>query len=640
MGTAVLLNFALVCTWFPALVAIHHRAKLDHTGRCCPSCFDCWGCGGKSRALSEAKRVSSSTELDMPATGVIAGEVIQETWQHSPDVTAHPEVNPGDKHTEAATSSPPSPPEEPKHDQPAKQAKPSGLAAFFGGPYLRALYRLRWLVVVAALALVGVSAYSITLMEPTEKDFRQDTFHGESNIQRVLDQLEDYETPRSFVTIAWGVAGLDRMNTDANDPYAGGTPIWMEGFTPSSVAAQSSVVSLCAALRAEGRRTSTGELLLKDDGSHRCFMEHFRDWLVEMRGPSGFPAPPGQFEPLLDRFAFLSADRQMGNQTCAGRDGSFGDDYASGEFMEGFEEQCYAFWSAATPYMTSPDSPSTLPGWQSNFFWSCPINERRRACWGTESASDREEWAGFTPELLGFKVRFEVAMSVFSSASQSRPVFAEFERLVSEHNILGSSFRAVQGQGRWAQMRLEELMIQNGLMGCGIALIFAAAALVAFLQNWAIALLAMLHVGGVAVSSLASMVWLRWKFGFIEAVCLTIVMGFSIDFVAHMAIAYNESREDTRYGRTQQAIAQLGVSVWAGAISTVISTSFMAQSIMTPFSRLGIFMLCNIAISCLFALVVFPASLTIIGPEGKAGNLFWRGRSLDEACIPKVTQTV
>ena len=178
-------------------------------------------------------------------------------------------------------------------------------------------------------------------------------------------------------------------------------------------------------------------------------------------------------------------------------------------------------------------------------------------------------------------------------------------------------------------------MIQNGLMGCGIALICAAAALVVFLQNWAVALLAVMHVGGVAVTSLASMVWLGWKFGLIEAVCLTVVMGFSIDFVAHMAIAYNESHEHTRFARTQQAIAQLGVSVWAGALSRVISTSFMAQSIMTPFSRLGIFMLCNIAISCLFALVIFPASLTILGPEGTMGDLLGRRSSPGKPCLPQ-----
>ena len=150
---------------------------------------------------------------------------------------------------------------------------------------------------------------------------------------------------------------------------------------------------------------------------------------------------------------------------------------------------------------------------------------------------------------------------------------------------------------------------------------FAGLALICFLRNWIVSLLSVVHVGFVALCSLASMVWMGWKFGFIEAVCLTVVMGFSIDFVAHMAIAYNESREITRYARTQQAIGELGVSVWAGAISTIIATAFMSQSVMTPFSRLGLFMLCNVAFSCFFALVVFPTSLTVVGPQGQAGEI-------------------
>ncbi len=54
------------------------------------------------------------------------------------------------------------------------------------------------------------------------------------------------------------------------------------------------------------------------------------------------------------------------------------------------------------------------------------------------------------------------------------------------------------------------------------------------------------------------------SFGFMEAICVTICVGFSIDFVAHLAIAYMESPGDTRYARTRKALADLGVSI-AGA---------------------------------------------------------------------------
>ena len=134
MGTAVLLNFALVCTWFPALVAIRHRAKLDHTGKCCPSCLACWGCYGAS---AQTIPPSTSSSADPPPSADAPSSA------SAPDAPA------------------------------AELAKLSGLAAFFGGPYLRVLHKLRWLVVLFALALVSVSSYSITRMEPTDRDFRQ-----------------------------------------------------------------------------------------------------------------------------------------------------------------------------------------------------------------------------------------------------------------------------------------------------------------------------------------------------------------------------------------------------------------------------------------------------------------------------------
>ena len=577
MGSAVCINFLFVCTWYPALVAIRFRAGLDRTGRCCVPCSTFCGC----------KR---------PVTGGRAAS----------DAAA----------TTSAEKASPGP------DGRLKIPTSLGLEAFFSGPYLRTLTKLRWPVYAFAVALAAGSAYSISLMQPTDRDFRQDTFHADSNIQRILEQIDSYGDDGTTIRVVWGVQGLDRLDTDANDPYAGGNPIWTESFAPHTAAAQRAVLGLCSSIRSDATE------LLKADGTHKCFMEHYADWLVELRGDSGFPASEAQFETLLDRFALFSKHRQGGNTTCGWLANEVlsttrGEaEYGSSDNMEGLEEQCLAFWAVAPSYQEDAAEPGTLPSWHNEIIWTCPINEEQRSCWSTEEASDRSHWDGFSASLRGFVVKFEIAMTPWTSGSDMRPVFDSFERIVTSANAgTGAGFTAMQTTGTWQKMRLEELMIQNGLMGCAIGLGCAGLALIIFLQNWLISLLSVLNVGMVALCSLASMVWMGWKFGFIEAVCLTVVMGFSIDFVAHMAIAYNESRAPTRYERTQQAIGELGVSVWAGAISTIIATAFMSQAKMTPFRRLGLFMLVNIVFSCFFALVVFPATLVLCGPQGGTGDL-------------------
>ena len=81
-------------------------------------------------------------------------------------------------------------------------------------------------------------------------------------------------------------------------------------------------------------------------------------------------------------------------------------------------------------------------------------------------------------------------------------------------------------------------MLGAALHGCLIAVGLGGVVLVLCLGNWLVALLAIAHVSYVIACSIAAMVWFGWKVGFIEACMINLVAGFSVDFVAHLAIAY------------------------------------------------------------------------------------------------------
>ena len=117
------------------------------------------------------------------------------------------------------------------------------------------------------------------------------------------------------------------------------------------------------------------------------------------------------------------------------------------------------------------------------------------------------------------------------------------------------------------------------------------------------------------------MVWFGWQVGFIEACMINLVAGFSVDFVAHLAIAYNHAPADGgRRARTQQALGELGVSIAAGGFSTILASLFLAAAPLIPFSKLGGFMIANIFFSALTAMVVLPASLATVGPPLRIGG--------------------
>lgn len=87
------------------------------------------------------------------------------------------------------------------------------------------------------------------------------------------------------------------------------------------------------------------------------------------------------------------------------------------------------------------------------------------------------------------------------------------------------------------------------------------------------------------------------------------------------AEAYVESSKKTRKERVTEMLEHMGVSVISGAISTLGCMVWMFAAPNTFFFKFATFMCTTIFLSCVYALVFFPAMLAIIGPEGRGGNL-------------------
>merc|ERR1711871_1104204 len=78
-----------------------------------------------------------------------------------------------------------------------------------------------------------------------------------------------------------------------------------------------------------------------------------------------------------------------------------------------------------------------------------------------------------------------------------------------------------------------------------------------------------------------------WQLGTIEGICITVCIGFSVDFVVHVAIAYIESKANSRYEKVRQALGEMGISVLGATLTTGVSSIFMIAAPMIPFSKIG-----------------------------------------------------
>ena len=144
--------------------------------------------------------------------------------------------------------------------------------------------------------------------------------------------------------------------------------------------------------------------------------------------------------------------------------------------------------------------------------------------------------------------------------------------------------------------RCELSAVMLTLLHCGCVLqrgrSSGGAVLVLCLGNWLVALLAIAHVCFVIACSIAAMVWFGWQVGFIEACMINLVAGFSVDFVAHLAIAVQPCARRRRLlarGRSRRSASSASRSPPAASPPRPRRSSWRRRR--CPFSKLGGFMI-------------------------------------------------
>ena len=139
--------------------------------------------------------------------------------------------------------------------------------------------------------------------------------------------------------------------------------------------------------------------------------------------------------------------------------------------------------------------------------------------------------------------------------------------------------------------------------------------MVIVLRNRRLALLVAAHVGFILLGSLAAMVPLGWHFSLNEAMVFTVIIGFSIDFVLHIAVAYSEATAERRFGRCAQALDELLPAISKAAFTTLVMGTFTLRNPMLTTRKFGIFIIINVAIAYATTVLPFVAALLLFGPE-------------------------
>ena len=114
-----------------------------------------------------------------------------------------------------------------------------------------------------------------------------------------------------------------------------------------------------------------------------------------------------------------------------------------------------------------------------------------------------------------------------------------------------------------------------------------------------------------------------WQMGAVEAVSLSILVGSSVDYCMHLVEGYILAGKNPpasldngalRRWRSKAAVSHIGVSIISSAITTIVASIPLTQTVIRPFSKFGEIVAINTSVSIVYTLTACTAFLAIFGP--------------------------
>mmetsp|Transcript_69995 Transcript_69995/g.221775 ORF Transcript_69995/g.221775 Transcript_69995/m.221775 type:complete len:1002 (+) Transcript_69995:1304-4309(+) len=433
---------------------------------------------------------------------------------------------------------------------------------FFNGPWTNFINKTKVPLIAAFLAILVVGAVFALGLEPPkeeEKWFPSDhMFQKYMNVVNSNVFIASRDDDVVEISVMWGITDMDVSGKNKWNPLDRGRIDWDEAFDPSTKEAQRFLDGVCERARDEscGDPACVGGDLVRAREG-LCFTEGLKPYLAQR----GLP-PLGELEP------------------------------------EAFLQSLWEF-----SLLSSTDTIFTS---QLGFIpeQGAPATQR--------------------PPLRFLQFKFN---STFSPSSNLKPggvirAWDSFANKLNSDRIRGVDACFSSGGRPWAWEQVKKKLVSNAVQGMSICFVMALVVLNVSTGNFIIASFAIVTILGIVASVLGIGVALvvGWDFGISESISSVILIGFSVDYCVHLAGAYVESKRVTRFDRMQDSLTHMGISVTAGAGTTMLSGAILWACTLTFFTKFAFLIVSTIFCSYVWSVMFFTACLFLAGPENGRGD--------------------
>eukprot|EP00041_Stephanoeca_diplocostata_P025695 m.678196 g.678196 ORF g.678196 m.678196 type:complete len:1033 (+) comp22804_c1_seq2:366-3464(+) len=391
--------------------------------------------------------------------------------------------------------------------------------------------------------------------------------------QQIIDLEREDFTRSSRVNQVWYVAGMDpidRAGTNGFNVEDIGNAVFLPTFDMSSEAAQQAYVDNCDDML-------TWDNVRKTDGVNEvlCPMWEFRAYVQTVLNET-FPVPATQFIDRLVRFTKYIEARN-GPATDVSVLNSIDDREFRREKVAGLE-QTIRFLARASP-----------------------------------------------PKLAYMCTVLNSTIGVQLPAKETRPLYTYFnDKVATLQTAEPGYYTTYQTAQEYLWMRLEELLLENALFAMLISLTIAFLIVWVSTRDVGLSLMSALTIFGIVLTLMATMVWISWEISVIESICLTILVGLSVDFTIHLANSWQvSSSHKHRILRLKSTVLEIGISVVAAASTTFLACVPLFLCYIIFYNRFGLFIALTVLWSIIYSFGFFLSCESMFGSVTDRDDFHW-----------------
>ncbi|XP_035696783.1 protein dispatched homolog 3-like [Branchiostoma floridae] len=236
--------------------------------------------------------------------------------------------------------------------------------------------------------------------------------------------------------------------------------------------------------------------------------------------------------------------------------------------------------------------------------------------------------------IIGREVRW-VAMSFESTTYKGQSSFSSYHDYQAWEAFLKQEIDKLPANSGlksgfqtcdyWKEIFMEIVGVSSAIYGLVLSMVICILAVVVFTGHVMLLFIVFFTILGVICSVVAVFFIAGWQIGAVEAISLSILVGSSVDYCAHLIEGYLlagknpptqalQSNAELRRWRAKVAVSHIGVSIISSAVTTIIAAIPLCFTTFVPFSKFGEIVAINTAMSILYALTACTAFLAVAAP--------------------------